>query len=81
MTTNDKIRVKVATYALLDTLRALHNENVKDVTITKEDGDLILIVDTSRNFGYKGGGCYVKVDEHGYPNVGGTISCTNSKQL
>lgn len=76
ITNINKIRVKVASYALLDVLRALHNENVKDVTVTKEDNDLILIVDTSRNFGYKG--CYVKVDENGYPDVNGSISATDS---
>ena len=75
MDTTNKIRVKVASYALLDVLRALHNENVKDVTVTKEDNDLILIVDTSRNFGH---GCYVKVDENGYPDLGGSISATDS---
>ena len=72
---NNKIRVKVSSYALLDVLRALHNENVKDVTVTKEDNELILIVDTSRNFGYQGG-CYVKVDEHGYPDIGGSVTST-----
>ena len=71
---NNKIRVKVSSYALLDVLRALHNENVKDVTVTKEDNELILIVDTSRNFGH---GCYVKVDENGYPDLGGSISATD----
>ena len=71
----NKIRVKVASYALLDVLRALHNENVKDVTVTKEDNDLILIIDTSRNFGHVG--CYVKVDENGYPDLGGKLSATD----
>ena len=73
---NNKIRVKVAPYALLDVLRALYNENVKDVTITKEDNDLILIVDTSRSFEHKG--CYVRMDENGYPDIGGSISSTDS---
>ena len=74
---NNKIRVKVSSYALLDVLRALHNENVKDVTVTKEDNELILIVDTSRNFGYQGG-CYVKMDENGYPDLEGSFSSTDS---
>lgn len=71
----NKINVKVAPYALLDVLRALYNSDVKEVTITKEDNELVLVVDTSRNFGH---GCYVKVDENGYPDVSGSISATDS---
>ena len=42
----NKIRIKFANYALHDILRALNCSGVKDVTITKEDNELILIVNT-----------------------------------
>ena len=62
----NKINVKVAPYALLDVLRALYNSDVKEVTITKEDNDLVLVVDTSRNFNNNGCGCTIEYDENGF---------------
>lgn len=68
---NNKIRVKVAPYALLDVLRALYNSDVKEVTITKEDGDLILVVDTSRTFKKSDCSCTINYDENCFIMVDG----------
>ena len=38
------ITVKVATYALVDVLRALESNGVSSCTITKEDGDLEIVL-------------------------------------
>lgn len=74
-----KIRVKVASYALLDVLRALRSDDVKDVTITKEDGDLVLVVDTSRN-SKNNDGCYtIRYDACGYIDVGGSVTSTTTE--
>lgn len=44
----DRISFRVAPYALYNTLRALHNERDRyrylDVTVTQEDGDLVVLV-------------------------------------
>ena len=42
----NKIKIKFASYALHDILRALKCSGVDEVTITKEDNDLILVVNT-----------------------------------
>ena len=72
----NKIRVKVSGYALLDVLRALYCDNVKEVTVTKEDNDLILIVDTSRDF--KQQSCVSKCNEDDHSELSNTsTSCTS----
>ena len=36
------IRIKIASYALNDFLWACYCSNIKDITVTKEDNDLII---------------------------------------
>ena len=79
MTINtNKIRVKVASYALLDVLRGLEKSGVEELSITKEDGDLILIVDTSCKIGQNSGGCYVENDVDGLPDIKSEVATTHS---
>lgn len=39
------MRIKFATYAFKDILKLLHESNIDDIVITKEDSQLILYVD------------------------------------
>lgn len=74
---NRKIRIKFANYALFDILKALKSSDVDEVTITKEDGNLFLLVDVDSRTCKEYNGCVVSFDENGYPNMDGCISETD----
>ena len=76
---NRKIRIKFANYALFDILKALKSSNIDEVTITKEDGNLFLVVDVDSSNCKEYGGCVVNLDENGYPSLDGCISVTEGR--
>ena len=76
---NTKIRVKFANYALFDILKALKSSDIDEVTITKEDGDLLMLVDTNLiplPTSDKKHGCWVALNPDGMPDLAECITAT-----
>lgn len=76
--------IKFAKYAFKDLLKQLHYSGINEITITKEDNDLEIVISDKylepqkvelTNNTQKG--CIVEMDCNGFPKLDGVISATN----
>ena len=81
----DKMTIKFAKYAFKDLLKQLHYSGINEITITKEDNDLEVIISDKYLEPHKvemsathiPRGCIVEVDNNGFPKLDGVINATN----
>ena len=76
--------IKFAKYAFKDLLKQFHYSGINEITITKEDNDLEVVISdkylkpqrieiTNQN----NAGCVVEIDNNGFPKLDSVISATN----
>ena len=76
--------IKFAKYAFKDLLKQLHYSGINEITVTKEDNDLEVVISDRYLEPHKveltnnaQEGCIVEMDCNGFPKLNGVISAIN----
>lgn len=79
--------IKFAKYAFKDLLKQLHYSGINEITITKEDNDLEIVISDKYLEPYKveltnntQKGCVVEMDSNGFPKYG-VITATSYNKI
>ena len=75
--------IKFAKYAFKDLLKQLHYSGINEITVTKEDNDLEVVISDTYLESHKveltnntQKGCIIEVDNNGFPKLDGVINAT-----